>query len=154
MLYHAREFINSLSSLHQPFRSTLQFGRLSNDSIALLSWRRPSRWFERLLTPHLWVIRVLWLLKLDPALLTTIVVRVASTILLTAILLLRRAVRRRRCRSTVVVAALLSLVVVVLVMLLVATLLAGEPASAVARSEATLAAATGVNASERVSRHA
>jgi hypothetical protein len=153
MLYHAREFINSLSSLHQPFRSTLQLGRLSNDSIALLSRRRSSRWLKRLLTPHLWVIRVLRLLELDPALLTTVVIRIASAILLTAILLLRRAIRRRRCRSTVVVAALLSLVVVILVML-VATLLAGEPASTVAWSEATLAAATGVDASERVSRRA
>lgn len=152
-----REFINTLSSLHYPptSLSTLHLGRSSNNPIALLSWRRPTRRLVGLLTTHLRVVRVLRLLELDPALLSAIVIRVATillvTILLVTILLLRWAVRRRRCRSaTVVVSALLSLVVVVLVMLLAASVLSGKPASAVAWCEATTAATTGVDASTRL----
>lgn len=140
------EFINTLSSLHP----NLHFARLSNNPIALLSWRRSTRRLVGLLTPHLRVVRVLRLLELNSALLRAIVIRIPPSILSSAILLLlRRAVRRRRCRSTtVVVPALLSLVVVVLeLLLLVATVLAGKPARAVAWGEATTAAAAGVDAS-------
>ena len=142
MPFHAREFISTLFSLRQPPLFTPHLARSSNNPIALLSWGRPTRRLVGLLTSHLRVIRVLRLLELDPALLPAIVIRIP------AILLLRWAVWRRRCRSTtVVVPALLPLVIVVLVMLLVATVLAGKPARAVAWSEATLAAAAGVDAS-------
>lgn len=142
MPFHAREFIKTLSSLRQPPFVIPNLARSSNDPIALLSWGRPTRRLVGLLTSHLWVIRVLRLLQLDPALLPAIVIRIP------AILLLRWAVRRRRCRpTTIVVPALLPQVIVVLVMLLVATVLSGKPASAVAWCEATLAAAAGVDAS-------
>jgi hypothetical protein len=142
-----REFINTLSSLHQYTIFTLHLARSSDNPVALLSWRRPARWLVGLLTSHLWVVRALWLLELDSALLPAIVIRIPAILLL-----LRWAVRRRWCRSTaVVVPALLSLLVVVdLVMLLAAILLAGKPSRAVAWCEALLAAAAGVDASEEV----
>lgn len=146
-----REFINTLSSLHQPTLFAPHLARSSDNPITLLSWRWPSRRLVGLLTAYLRVVRALRLLELNPALLPAIVIRIPAILLLLAILLLRRAVRRRWCRSTtVVVSALLSLVVVVLVMLLASILLSGEPSRAVAWCETLTATAAGVDASEGV----
>lgn len=149
MPYHAREFINSLLSVLQISPLTPYIAGSSNNTIALLSWRRPTRRFVGLLTTHLRVIRALRLLELNTALLSAIVIRIPSILLL--ILLLRGAVRRRWGRSAVVVPALLSLIAVVLVMLLVDTVLSSKPACAVAWRETLTTATARIDASESVS---